>query len=64
MPANIYTISKENEFSLSNIEANLYVMYFFDTFSIERSGSLYFPSSGEDRTPYGCWQININYWIK
>jgi hypothetical protein len=64
MPANIYTISEENEFSLSNIEVNLYVMYFFDTFSVEPSGSLYFPLRGEDRTPYGYWQINFNYWLK
>ena len=64
VPADVYTISVENDFSLSNLEANLYVMYFFEKFSIEPSGSLYFPLRGDDRRPYGYWQINLNYWIK
>jgi hypothetical protein len=59
-----YTISEENDFTISNLEANLYVMYFFGKFSIEPSGSLYFPLRGDDRTPYGYWQINLNYWLK
>lgn len=63
-PADVYTISEANEFNLSNAEANLYMMYFFGKFSIEPSGSLYFPLRGDDRTPYGYWQINLNYWIK
>lgn len=60
----IYIISEDNNFGLSNIEANLYVIYFFGSFSIEPSGSLYFPLRGDDRNPYGYWQLNINYWIK
>jgi len=59
-----YTISEENDFGISNLEANVYVMYFFGDFSIEPSGSLYFPLRGEDRTPYGYWQIQLNYWLK
>ena len=61
---NVYTINVENDFSLSNVEANLYVMYFFEKFSIEPSGSLYFPLRGDDRSAYGYWQINLNYLIK
>jgi hypothetical protein len=61
---NTYTISTENDFNLSNVEANLYVIYFSGKFSIEPSGSLYFPLRGDDKTPYGYWQINLNYWIK
>jgi hypothetical protein len=64
VPDDAYTISVENDFSLSNLEANLYVMYFFGKFSIEPSGSLYFPLRGDDKTPYGYWQINLNYWFK
>lgn len=60
---NTYTISEENTFTLSNIEANMYIMYFFGKFSIEPSGSLYFPLRGDDRTPYGYWQVNLNYWF-
>lgn len=60
----VYTISETNEFNLSNVEANIYLMYFFGKFSIEPSGSLYFPLRGDDRTPYGYWQVNLNYWIK
>lgn len=59
----IYTISPENEFSLSNVEANIALMYFLGRFSIDASGSLYFPLRGEDRTPYGFWQLNLSYWI-
>jgi hypothetical protein len=44
----LFTISEENNFSLSNIEANVYIMYFFARVSIEPSGSLYFPLRGED----------------
>lgn len=62
--ANTYTISEDYDFSISNLEVNLHVMYFFGTFSIEPSGSLYFPLRGDDRTSYGYWQINLNYWIK
>lgn len=58
------TISEENNFALSNIELNLYVMYFFGKFSIEPSGSMFFPLRGEDKNPYGYWQLNLNYWIK
>ncbi|HJS56395.1 MAG TPA: hypothetical protein VJ765_17705 [Chitinophagaceae bacterium] len=64
IPGDIYTISEVNEFSLSNLELNLYIMYFFGKFSIEPSGSLYFPLRGNDGTPYGYWQVNINYWFK
>lgn len=60
----VYTISEANEFNLSNIETNLHIMYFFGKFSIEPSGSLYFPLRGDDRTPYGYWQLNLNYWFK
>jgi hypothetical protein len=63
-PADVYTISEANEFNLSNAEANLYIIYFPGKFSIEPSGSLYFPLRGDDRTPYGYWQINLNYWFK
>lgn len=59
-----YLISEENDFGLSNFAANLYVMYFFGKFSIEPSGSLYFPLRGEDRSAYGFWQLNVNYWVK
>lgn len=59
-----YIISAENSFAISNLEVNLHVMYFIGQFSIEPSGSLYFPFRGEDRTAYGYWQINLNYWIK
>jgi len=59
-----YTISEENTFGLSNIELNLYGMYFLGKFSIEPSGSLYFPLRGDDKNPYGYWQLNLNYWIK
>ncbi|MBL0132808.1 MAG: hypothetical protein IPP79_01735 [Chitinophagaceae bacterium] len=62
--ANAYTISVENDFNLSNVEMNLYLMYFFGKFSIEPSGSLYFPLRGDDKTAYGYWQINLNYWLK
>jgi hypothetical protein len=58
-----YTVSVENDFSLSNVEANLYIMYFFGDFSIEPSGSLYFPLRGDDRAPFGYWQLNLNYWL-
>jgi hypothetical protein len=59
-----YTISEENSFALSNFEVNLYVIYFMGKFSFEPSGSLYFPLRGDDRTPYGYWQFNLNYWFK
>lgn len=64
LPVEEYTISEENEFALSNVEVNLYAMYFFGKFSIEPSGSLYFPLRGDDKTPYGYWQVNLNYWIR
>lgn len=59
-----YTISEVNNFNLSNVEANLYIMYFIGKFSVEPSGSLYFPLRGDDRTPYSYWQLNLNYLIK
>ena len=64
MTANTYLISESYDFGLSNIEANLYIIYFYGKFSLEPSGSLYFPLRGTDRTPFGYWQINLNYWIK
>lgn len=64
MSADTYTISVENDFNVSNVEANLFVMYFFSKFSIEPSGSVYFPLRGDDKTAYGYWQINLNYWFK
>lgn len=63
IPADEFTISSENEFRLSNIETNLHLMYFIGSFSIEPSGSLYFPLRGDDRSPYGYWQLNLNYWF-
>lgn len=62
--SDVYTISEENEFGLSNVEVNIYLMYFLGKFSIEPSGSLYFPLRGDDRSAYGFWQINLNYWFK
>jgi hypothetical protein len=59
-----YIISEENNFRISNAEINLCMMYFIGNFSIEPSGSLYFPLRGSDRTVYGYWQLNLNYWIK
>lgn len=58
-----YTISEENNFSLSNMEAHLGIMYFLGNFSIEPSGSLYIPFRGTDKTPYGYWQLNFSYWF-
>lgn len=58
-----YTINETNTFNLSNVEVNLHVLFFLNNFSIEPSGSMYFPLRGEDRTPYGYWQINLNYWF-
>lgn len=60
---NEYIISEENTFDLRNIEVNLYVIYFLGKISIEPSGSLYFPLKGDNRTPYGYWQLNLNYWF-
>lgn len=57
-------ISEENSFNVSNAEANLYLMYFFGKFSVEPSGSLYFPLRGDDRKAYGYWQVSLNYWFK
>ena len=62
--SNTYVISEENDFNISNLEVSLSVMYFFGKFSIEPSGSLYFPLRSDDRAPYGFWQINLNYWIR
>lgn len=62
--SDMYIISETNDFSLSNLAANIYVMYFLGRFSIEPSGSLYFPLRGEDKSAYGFWQVNVNYWIK
>lgn len=59
-----YILSEDNEFSISNIEANLHIIYLIGRFSIEPSGSLYFPMRGDDKTPYGYWQLNLNFWIK
>ena len=54
-------INKSNTFSLSNIETNAYVVFITGKFSIEPSGSLYFPLRGEDKTIYGYWQLNLNF---
>lgn len=59
-----YIISEQNDFSISNAEANLYLMYFIGKFSIEPSGSLYFPLRGDNKNVHGYWQINLNFWIK
>jgi hypothetical protein len=39
-------------------------MRFIGQFSIEPAGLVYFPMRGDDRTPYGYWQLNLNYWFK
>lgn len=59
-----YTISTENQFAISNIEVNLSLMWFIGKISIEPSGSVYFPMRGTDRSAYGYWQINLNYWFQ
>jgi hypothetical protein len=59
-----YTVSEENKFAISNLEVNLSLMWFIGQFSIEPSGSMYFPMRGDNRTPYGYWQLNLNYWFK
>jgi hypothetical protein len=59
-----YTINEDNSFAISNLEANLSLMFFVGQFSIEPSGSVYFPMRGDDRSAYGYWQINLNYWFK
>lgn len=59
-----YIISEQNDFGLSNLELNLYVIYFLGKFSFEPSAGLYFPIRGDDKTPYGYLQFNLNYWIK
>jgi hypothetical protein len=64
VPIETSTISLENDFGISNLEANLYVIYFFGDFSIEPSGSLYFPLRGIDKTPFAYWQLNLNYWFQ
>jgi hypothetical protein len=56
-------ITETNQFELSNIEANIYAMYIIGNFSIEPSGSLFFPLHG-DNTLVGYWQINLNYYFK
>ncbi|HSN10199.1 MAG TPA: hypothetical protein VLS85_14260 [Hanamia sp.] len=57
-------INQTNEFSLSNIEANFYLVFITGKFSIAPSGSLYFPLRGEDKTMYGYWQLNLNFTIE
>jgi hypothetical protein len=59
-----YYLTSENTFAISNLEANINLMYFTGSFSIEPSGSLFFPLRGDDRTIFGYWQININYWFR
>ncbi len=59
-----YTVSEDNSFAISNVEINLSLMWFIGQFSIEPSGSAYFPTRGDDRSPYGYWQLNLNYWFK
>ena len=59
-----YTLNEENEFGLSNIETNLHLIWLIGRFSIEPSGSVYFPLRGDDRKAYGYWQLNLNFWIK
>jgi hypothetical protein len=56
-----YTLNTANKFDLSNVEANLYLLFSKGAFSIEPSGSLYFPTRGSDRKAYGYWQINLDY---
>lgn len=60
----VYTISEENDFNVSNAEANLYLMYFFGRFSLEPSGSVYLPLRGSDKKLYGYWQVSLNFWIR
>jgi hypothetical protein len=59
-----YLISESNEFGLSNFEVNLSVMYFIGKFSIEPSGSFFVPLRGDDRSVFGYWQLNLNYWFE
>lgn len=59
-----YIISEENNFRISNAEVNLYLMYFIGNFSIEPSGSLFFPFRGDNKKVYGYWQVNLNFWIQ
>ena len=54
-------INETNKFSLSNIETNLYLVFFTGRFSIEPSGSLYYPLRDEDKKIYGYWQLNMNF---
>ncbi|HEY8658279.1 MAG TPA: hypothetical protein VIL78_04535 [Hanamia sp.] len=56
-------ITETNQFELSNIEANIYAMYIIGNFSLEPSGSLFFPLHG-DNSLVGYWQINLNYYFK
>jgi hypothetical protein len=57
-------LGASNTFSLTNLESNLHIAFFIGNFSIEPSGSLYFPFRGDDKTPYGYWQVNLNYSLK
>ncbi|HEY0899112.1 MAG TPA: hypothetical protein VGD90_07245 [Sphingobacteriaceae bacterium] len=56
-----YTLNSANKFALSNVEANLYLLFSKGAFSLEPSGSLYFPTRGSDRKAYGYWQLNVDY---
>lgn len=58
-----YMVSETNEFGFSNFEVNLSLMYFIGQLSIEPSGTVFFPLRGDDRSSYGLWQINLNYWF-
>lgn len=59
-----FILSEENDFSISNLEANLRLMLFWGRFAFEPAGSIYFPVRGTDRTPYGYWQFNMSIQIR
>lgn len=58
-----YILSEENEFGVSNIETNFRLMLLLGRFTIEPSGSIFFPLRGSDRKAYGYWQFNISFII-
>lgn len=59
-PPAAYVVHEANEFTLSNLECNAYVLYTAGRFSLAPSGSLYFPFRGDDKTVYGYWQLNLS----
>jgi|SRR5690242_1691849 len=57
-------INQTNEFSVSNLETNLDLIFILGKFSIEPSGSIYIPFRGQDKSVYGYWQLNVNFTIE